>query len=526
MLNSIKRLIFSLKEPPEENLQSFPSTNEPFEAQDPPKSPSERNIDCNGKNSSLNPEYRPSCNQPALLSPLVNDTCPYNQEDIMNSFKPWFMDKDQLRLIDEINTKMIGAANGVKTPEPTSPIDASRFKKVVKSQTLKKRENQSQDVPIRTASGQKNKISQNENLENSKILIEGMKNNYGLEQNKNLSMTTVNCLDLQLSKELSPMPLPPSGNMQISNYIFGDLDGGGSSDQTQSPGWDPVILKALLSQGLVPEEVKSDGNCLFRAVAHKLDMNEDQHPKYRKIAMDFISRRRELLENFFETGDQNLEQYIERMSKDGSWGGHLEIYALCEALNLEVWIFTSELNRIIIRGKGDENSRVIKLFLDVKRQHYSSTQEVVSSENRDKLIYTKKGKLDRRVKANKIFLKNIETVKNKQKRKATSNLSDLMLQSVQDTQKEIIFNTQGFKRVKLTNLPEDSGINIQTSSQPRSPEKPYFPNTQEANDIQFEEPLIKLSGNENLKTEELYKARTGNEEDLTEGNQEQTITDP
>ena len=35
--------------------------------------------------------------------------------------------------------------------------------------------------------------------------------------------------------------------------------------------------------------MKKDGNCLFRSVADQLLNNQEEHGKYRKFAVDFIS---------------------------------------------------------------------------------------------------------------------------------------------------------------------------------------------------------------------------------------------
>jgi hypothetical protein len=51
-----------------------------------------------------------------------------------------------------------------------------------------------------------------------------------------------------------------------------------------------------------------------------------------------MRKKKEIYEAYTED-DTKFEDYIERMSADGCWGGEQEITALCELLNINVIIY-------------------------------------------------------------------------------------------------------------------------------------------------------------------------------------------
>jgi len=55
--------------------------------------------------------------------------------------------------------------------------------------------------------------------------------------------------------------------------------------------------------------------------------------------MDYIQENSEKFNNFLVDNDVTggrLDFYIKRMSQDGQWGGHFEMMALSEALNIQI----------------------------------------------------------------------------------------------------------------------------------------------------------------------------------------------
>lgn len=52
------------------------------------------------------------------------------------------------------------------------------------------------------------------------------------------------------------------------------------------------------------------------------------HRKYRQEAVDYIEEHKDEFAPFIED-DETIDQYLADMSRDGVWGGQLEIQALC-----------------------------------------------------------------------------------------------------------------------------------------------------------------------------------------------------
>jgi len=70
--------------------------------------------------------------------------------------------------------------------------------------------------------------------------------------------------------------------------------------------------------------VGGDGNCLFRAIADQIEGNEKLHRKYRDETIDFIEQHKEDYAPFVED-DETIDQYVNDLRKDGTWGGQIEI---------------------------------------------------------------------------------------------------------------------------------------------------------------------------------------------------------
>ena len=80
----------------------------------------------------------------------------------------------------------------------------------------------------------------------------------------------------------------------------------------------------MASYGLKVKEMGGDGNCLFRTIADQIDGDEKQHRKYRRDAVDHVNANRDDYAPFIED-DETIDQYLGDMSKEGTWGGQLEI---------------------------------------------------------------------------------------------------------------------------------------------------------------------------------------------------------
>lgn len=143
----------------------------------------------------------------------------------------------------------------------------------------------------------------------------------------------------------------------------------------------------LRPRGLVVQEVEADGNCLYRAVAmqcRRLKLNvvdvssEKCYDEIRSLCADILmgSNRAEY-EPFAEYGegyaDENLhgdhypatfDEYVHNVRNTCTWGGQLELRALCEGLKCPIVVFSAEGPPLImgadfaregVESCGDEN---------------------------------------------------------------------------------------------------------------------------------------------------------------------------
>ncbi|CAK64575.1 unnamed protein product (macronuclear) [Paramecium tetraurelia] len=104
--------------------------------------------------------------------------------------------------------------------------------------------------------------------------------------------------------------------------------------------------KRLQQLGLTLRDVDADGNCLFRAIADQLTGNEENYNKYRSMAIRSLQKNRKFFSDFLPEGS-TFNEYTKRMSEDGIWGGHLELQALSNTLQIDIVVHTLDNYYII-----------------------------------------------------------------------------------------------------------------------------------------------------------------------------------
>ena len=115
------------------------------------------------------------------------------------------------------------------------------------------------------------------------------------------------------------------------------------------------MREAYISRGLKEHEIRSDGHCLYAAVADQLeDSRVSLKPKIevditnegtqlkpalagykitRQVAAAYISQNPEDFSPFLE---EPLDSYVMKIRDTGEWGGHLEILALAKAYGVDI----------------------------------------------------------------------------------------------------------------------------------------------------------------------------------------------
>ncbi|KAL8720855.1 MAG: hypothetical protein Q9225_002334 [Loekoesia sp. 1 TL-2023] len=151
------------------------------------------------------------------------------------------------------------------------------------------------------------------------------------------------------------------------------------------------------SKGLVEHEIRSDGHCLYAAVADQLtnrkldlmpilplhDMDSvpsSSAPPYkitRTIAASYIKNH---VDDFLPFLEEPLDDYLHKIQDTGEWGGHLELLALAKAYNVNINVLQSsgQVERI---ESGTDGSRPA-LWLSYYHhnfglgEHYNSLRQV------------------------------------------------------------------------------------------------------------------------------------------------------
>lgn len=158
-----------------------------------------------------------------------------------------------------------------------------------------------------------------------------------------------------------------------------------------------VMLKEFTSRNLKEKEIRSDGHCLYAAVAdqlrwHGIDLkpsnklininwdSQGQAPDYkiiRQVAAAFISSNPDEFLPFLE---QPLEEYTRTVRETGEWGGHLELMALAKAYGLIIHVLQG--NGKVENIQGSEQSSAKQLWLAYYHhnfglgEHYNSLHQL------------------------------------------------------------------------------------------------------------------------------------------------------
>lgn len=115
--------------------------------------------------------------------------------------------------------------------------------------------------------------------------------------------------------------------------------------------------------------VPGDGNCFFHCIAHFVG---EDHNIIRQKCIDYIIAKKNIFANFMQD-DQKIENYIENMSKTGSWAGHIEIACVSILYNLKVDLYTVDntlenISKIRYSIVGEGQKSIMLMYLP--RLHY------------------------------------------------------------------------------------------------------------------------------------------------------------
>ncbi|KAL8739186.1 MAG: hypothetical protein Q9181_000077 [Wetmoreana brouardii] len=112
------------------------------------------------------------------------------------------------------------------------------------------------------------------------------------------------------------------------------------------------------SRGLKEHEIRSDGHCLYAAVADQLvtrkqglmpksplhdmslgaPLSSPQYKTTRLVTASYISAH---AEDFLPFMEEPLDEYLRKIRETGEWGGHLELLALAKAYHVVINVLQS-----------------------------------------------------------------------------------------------------------------------------------------------------------------------------------------
>jgi len=100
--------------------------------------------------------------------------------------------------------------------------------------------------------------------------------------------------------------------------------------------------------------VSGDGNCQFRAVSDQLYRTENRCTEIRAAAVAQLRKHSELYEPFVP--DQNFAEYVNDMSRDGTWGDHLTLQAIADAYSVRLCVLTSYKDNFVLEIQPQQNN--------------------------------------------------------------------------------------------------------------------------------------------------------------------------
>ncbi|CAD51913.1 hypothetical protein PFAG_02479 [Plasmodium falciparum Santa Lucia] len=119
-----------------------------------------------------------------------------------------------------------------------------------------------------------------------------------------------------------------------------------------------ILEHRLWAIGCELIEVIGDGNCLFRSISRNLFHKQKYHMYVRKKCVEYMINYKEEYSIYFENNE--FQQYIKNMSKNGYWGDELCIKATADAFDCIIYIITSTLENWHLKYESKNNNGMYK----------------------------------------------------------------------------------------------------------------------------------------------------------------------
>ncbi|KAK9888813.1 hypothetical protein WA026_001036 [Henosepilachna vigintioctopunctata] len=144
------------------------------------------------------------------------------------------------------------------------------------------------------------------------------------------------------------------------------------------------IKEVLKEMGLTLYDIAADGNCLYCAVSHQLEVNnQESHSviKLRKLTANFMRENKNDFIPFMykDSGEPVCESYFEKYCKDVAstkiWGGQLELKALANILKCPIKVIQANSPPTILGEDFSGPELILTYHRHLYRlgEHYNST---------------------------------------------------------------------------------------------------------------------------------------------------------
>ncbi|XP_052421004.1 uncharacterized protein LOC127964736 [Carassius gibelio] len=90
--------------------------------------------------------------------------------------------------------------------------------------------------------------------------------------------------------------------------------------------------------------IKSDGNCMFRSIAHSVCGNQEKHLIIRRAVVKHLEANSSKFERYLREEYRSVKDYLtqSKMNFSGTWGSHVELFCAADLLKINVMTFNDD----------------------------------------------------------------------------------------------------------------------------------------------------------------------------------------
>ena len=125
---------------------------------------------------------------------------------------------------------------------------------------------------------------------------------------------------------------------QLQKALAESVANGMPRDKAETEAEKRVLRQKLQEAGLAEVAVGDDGNCQFRAIAHVVMDNNEEHLQVRKAVVDYVKQNKDVYINFV---DEDLGEYCKTMANGNRWGDHVTLVAAANLYNIKFEVISS-----------------------------------------------------------------------------------------------------------------------------------------------------------------------------------------